>query len=144
MELSYEEQVFLRLLMRDAWYDCDMRNKSEFRKKTIFKNSIKIISGANQMPKTKSTKEIREAAEQTYRWHKKIEKQLCGKKIKSVRYMTPSEAESSGWYYQPILLILDDGTALCPMSDDEGNEGSAMAVLNNEELSTIPVMRERI
>ena len=30
---------------------------------------------------TKTTQEIREAAEQTYRWHKKIEKQLCGKKI---------------------------------------------------------------
>ena len=29
---------------------------------------------------TKSTKEIRDAAEQTYRWQKKIEKQLCGKK----------------------------------------------------------------
>ena len=37
--------------------------------------------------------------------------------------MTPSEAKASGWYYQPILLILDDGTALCPMSDDEGTEG---------------------
>ena len=96
------------------------------------------------MPKTKSTKEIREAAEQTYRWQKKIEKQLCGKKIVAVRYMTPQEAESSGWYYQPILLILDDGTALCPMSDDEGNEASALCVLNNEELSTIPVMRERL
>ena len=96
------------------------------------------------MPKTKSTKEIREAAEQTYRWQKKIEKQLCGRTIVSVRYMTPQEAESCCWYYQPILLILDDGTALCPMSDDEGNEGSALAVLNNEELSTIPVMRERI
>ena len=67
------------------------------------------------MPKTKSTKEIREAAEQTYRWQKKIEKQLCGKKIVAVRYMTPQEAESSGWYYQPILLILDDGqpSVLC-------------------------------
>ena len=29
MKLSMEEQVFLRLLMRDAWYDCDMRNKSD-------------------------------------------------------------------------------------------------------------------
>ena len=44
---------------------------------------------------TKSTKEIRDAAEQTYRWQKKIEKQLCGKKIVAVRYMTPQEAESS-------------------------------------------------
>ena len=84
---------------------------------------------------TKTTKEIRDAAEQTYRWQKKIEKQLCGKKIVAVRYMTPQEAESSYWTYQPILLILDDGTALCPMSDDEGNEGSALAVLNNESKS---------
>ena len=30
---------------------------------------------------TKSTKEIRDAAEQTYRWQKKIEKQLCGKRL---------------------------------------------------------------
>ena len=77
------------------------------------------------MPKTKSTKEIREAAEQTYRWQKKIEKQLCGRTIVSVRYMTPQEAESSYWNYQPILLILDDGTAICPMSDDEGNEAGS-------------------
>ena len=28
------------------------------------------------MPKTKSSQEIREAAEKTYRWHKKIEKQF--------------------------------------------------------------------
>ena len=97
------------------------------------------------MPKTKSTKEIREAAEQTYRWQKKIEKQLCGKKIVAVRYMTPQEAESSGWYYQPILLILDDGTALCPMSDDEGNESGAIACMGEKvEVETIPVMRERL
>ena len=42
------------------------------------------------MPKT--TKEIRDAAEQTYRWQKKIEKQLCGKTIVSVRYMTPQRS----------------------------------------------------
>ena len=93
------------------------------------------------MPKT--TKEIREAAEQTYRWHKKIEKQLCGKKIISVRYMTPSEAESSGWYYQPIMLILDDGTALCPAADDELNNAGSLVHLGGEQ-EVIPVMRERI
>ena len=94
------------------------------------------------MPKTK---EIREAAEQTYRWQKKIEKQLCGKKIVAVRYMTPQEAESSAWYYQPILLILDDGTALCPMSDCEGNEAGAIACIGDKvEIETIPVMRERL
>ena len=98
---------------------------------------------------TKSSQEIREAAEQTYRWQKKIEKQLCGRTIVSVRYMTPQEAESSGWYYQPILLILDDGTALCPMSDDEGNESGSLSVFKGTSktepvMDTIPVMRERI
>ena len=87
------------------------------------------------MPKTKSKK---------LTWEEKISKQLVGRKIVQVRWMTKEEADESYWDYQPVLLILDDGTALCPMSDDEGNEGSALAVLNNEELSTIPVMRERI
>ncbi len=85
------------------------------------------------MPKTKSP---------TLTWEQKIAKQLVGRKIVEVRYMTPQESKESYWYYQPILLILDDGTALCPMSDDEGNESGAMAVLNNKNLSTIPVMRE--
>ena len=94
---------------------------------------------------TKSTKEIRDAAEQTYRWQKKIEKQLCGRTIVSVRYMTPQEAASSYWCYQPILLILDDGTAICPMSDDEGNEAGSIACMgDNVEVETIPVMREKL
>ena len=59
--------------------------------------------------------------------------------------MRPDEAESSGWFYQPILLILDDGTALCPMSDDEGNEAGSIACIGkNVEVETIPVMRERV
>ena len=101
------------------------------------------------MPKTKSSQEIREAAETTYRWHKKIEKQLCGKKIVAVRYMTPQEAESSGWYYQPLLIIFDDGSAICPMSDDEGNESGSLSVFQGTSktepvMDTIPVMRERL
>ena len=93
------------------------------------------------MPKT--TKEIRENAEQVYRWHKKIEKQLCGRTIVSVRYMTPSEAKSSGWYYQPIMLILDDGTALCPAADDELNNAGSLVHFGGEQ-EVIPVMRERL
>ena len=46
------------------------------------------------MPKTKS-KEIKDAAEQTYRWQKKIEKQLCGKKIVAVRYMRRLKSNDS-------------------------------------------------
>tara|TARA_X000000950_G_scaffold166867_1_gene203728 strand:- start:1881 stop:2030 length:150 start_codon:yes stop_codon:yes gene_type:complete len=42
MELNKEEQVFLRLLMRDAWYDCDMRNKSDSEKKLFLKIEKKL------------------------------------------------------------------------------------------------------
>ena len=54
--------------------------------------------------------------------------------------MTKEEADESYWDYQPVLLILDDGTALCPMSDDEGNNAGSICHLGGEQ-ETIPVMR---
>ena len=42
MKLSMEEQVFLRLLMRDAWYDCDMRNKSNSERRLFLKIQSKL------------------------------------------------------------------------------------------------------
>ena len=42
MDLSMEEQVFLRLLMRDAWYDCDMRNKSDSERRLFLKIQSKL------------------------------------------------------------------------------------------------------
>ena len=42
MNLNKEEQVFLRLLMRDAWYDCDMRNKSQSERKIFLQIESKL------------------------------------------------------------------------------------------------------
>jgi hypothetical protein len=42
MELTKEEQVFLRLLMRDAWYDCDMRNKGQSERKLFLQIQSKL------------------------------------------------------------------------------------------------------
>ena len=42
MNLTKEEQVFLRLLMRDAWYDCDMRNKSQTERKLFLQIQSKL------------------------------------------------------------------------------------------------------
>ena len=42
MNLTKEEQVFLRLLMRDAWYDCDMRNKSQSERKLFLQIQKKL------------------------------------------------------------------------------------------------------
>ena len=74
------------------------------------------------MPKTKSKK---------LTWEEKISKQLVGRKIVEVRWMTKKEADESCWDYQPILLILD-----------EGNNAGAICHLGGEQ-ETIPVMRER-
>jgi len=54
--------------------------------------------------------------------------------------MTKEEADESYWDYQPVLLILDDGTALCPMDSDEGNQAGSLCHLGGEQ-ETIPVMR---
>ena len=49
MELSYEEQVFLRLLMRDAWYACDMRNKSDSERRLFLKIQIKFLKSFTKL-----------------------------------------------------------------------------------------------
>ena len=41
-QINKEEQVFLRLLMRDAWYDCDMRNKSQSERKLFLQIQSKL------------------------------------------------------------------------------------------------------
>ncbi len=73
-------------------------------------------------------------------WEKRIAKSLVGRKIVDIRYLSAEEADSCGFYNQPICLFLDNGEWIMPMRDDEGNDGGAMAT-SYEKLSTIPVMR---
>lgn len=67
---------------------------------------------------------------------------LLGKRIVGVRYLTQEETEASGWYSSPIVIELDDGSALIPQQDDEGNDGGALWIANSkckEDLA--PVIR---
>ena len=67
---------------------------------------------------------------------------LLGKRIVGVRYLTQEETEASGWYSSPIVIELDDGSALIPQADDEGNDGGALWIANSkckEDLA--PVIR---
>ena len=73
-------------------------------------------------------------------WEKRITKCLVGRKIIQTRYLTIKESEHCGFHHQPLVIILDNGEWLMPMSDDEGNDGGAMST-SYDELSTIPVMR---
>ena len=61
-------------------------------------------------------------------WAEKLRKQLVGKTILNVRYMATQELD--GWYKAPIIIELNDGQALIPQMDDEGNDGGALYICN--------------
>ena len=73
-------------------------------------------------------------------WTEDASKLLLDKTIVEVRYMTDEEQTSMHWDSKPIILILNDGTAIYPSRDDEGNDAGALFT-TNEDLPTIPVIR---
>ncbi len=74
------------------------------------------------------------------KWTKVAQKQLLGKKIVRVRYMSKHEASGLGWFNRCVVIELDDGNVIYPSSDDEGNEAGALFT-NNETEPTLPVLR---
>jgi len=78
----------------------------------------------------------------TIDWQKEAEKQLLGRKIVALRWMSTQEAEAMDWFNRPIILKLDNDTFLVPQSDDEGNDGGALWIHqeNENEWNVMPVM----
>lgn len=72
-------------------------------------------------------------------WTEVASKQLLGRKIVGIRYMTEKEMRASGWDQRCIVLILDDRNMIYPSMDDEGN-GAGALFTNNEEQPVIPVL----
>ena len=72
-------------------------------------------------------------------WTDKVAKNLVGKKITRVEYMTEIEMKDNMWYKRPIAIQLDNKYWIIPMMDDEGNDGGAMST-TFKELGTIPVI----
>ena len=70
------------------------------------------------------------------KWKDKANKLLLGKKIVKVEWMSKKEADDIGWGSRPVCVMLEDKTWIFPMSDDEGNNGGALAVGPDE---TLPV-----
>ena len=74
---------------------------------------------------------------------KETQKFLIGKKINNVRYLTSEEmidCFGDDGYKVPLVIEFTDGSWIFPMSDDEGNDGGALAT-SSEEYPTIPVTR---
>ena len=74
-------------------------------------------------------------------WNKTANDLLLNRKIVKVEYMGSEEAEKSMWYSRPVRIILDDGTNILPMSDDEGNDGGALWLGNKDREDILPVLR---
>ena len=72
-------------------------------------------------------------------WTDKISKNLVGKTITKVEYVSEEETEKTGWYKRPIAIQLNDGNWLVPMADDEGNDGGAIST-TFDKLGVIPVI----
>ena len=73
------------------------------------------------------------------KWIEAIRKSIVGKKVAGITYMTEAQAEENLWYSRPVVIIFDDGSYIIPLSDDEGNNGGALAS-SDGELPIIPVM----
>ena len=81
---------------------------------------------------------IKEKTTEQY-WTDKVRKNLIGKKITRVEYMTEIEMKDNMWYKRPIAIQLDNKYWLVPMMDDEGNDGGAMST-TFKDLGIIPVI----
>ena len=70
---------------------------------------------------------------------------LVGKTIKQARYLFKEEMDNcfgedeGGAYKVPLIIEFTDGSWIFPMSDDEGNDGGALATSSQEE-PTLPVI----
>ena len=77
----------------------------------------------------------------TERWNKEANDLLLNKKIIKVEYMHSEEAKDSMWDNRSVRLILDDGTNVLPMRDDEGNDAGALWLGDGKMEAVLPVLR---
>ena len=64
------------------------------------------------------------------RWTATAQKVFVGRTITAVAYLASEEAEEAGWFCVPLVLTLDNGSQVVIQSDDEGNNGGAVLVVD--------------
>jgi hypothetical protein len=65
------------------------------------------------------------------------EKKLVGRRIKEVRYMTKEEAGDMYWSKRPLVIVFDNGSYMFASADDEGNNGGALFMDQDEVFPTL-------
>ena len=71
-----------------------------------------------------------------------IKKILLNRKIVEVRYLDKNEVAGLLWNKSAVVLVLDNGVQIFPMSDNEGNDAGALATTFGFQLQTIPAARD--
>ena len=83
---------------------------------------------------------LNDPKEQVKHWTKIAENTLLGRQISKVEYMSNEECNNYVWYKKPITFILDNGTRVIAMQDDEGNDGGVITCLLNNKEELLPVL----
>tara|TARA_R100000008_G_scaffold8309_1_gene4362 strand:- start:886 stop:1149 length:264 start_codon:yes stop_codon:yes gene_type:complete len=65
---------------------------------------------------------------------------LLGKRIVRVEYIGKNEALDYMWDKRGVSFVLDDGTRIIAMRDDEGNDAGVLAYLNKDVDSVLPTI----
>ena len=74
------------------------------------------------------------------RWTDYATKNLVGKKVTSVRYLSDEEMNALDWSQKSLVIQFDDGSVIYPSQDDEGNGPGALFGQNKNESLTFPVI----
>lgn len=70
-------------------------------------------------------------------WRAKVN----GKRIVNLFYLDSKQAQDYfGWDYTGVVLMLEDGSVLIPMSDEEGNGPGAVEILTKDDVKERHVM----
>jgi len=96
-----------------------------------YEEGVKLIRSINEDKIEERRKAVEERNNLPHFKHAKEFQHLVGLSIVKVRYCTPEERDSLGWYNQPIILHMSDGSLMFPQTDDEGNDGGALALFND-------------
>jgi|TARA_R100000664_G_C2731957_1_gene122278 hypothetical protein len=76
----------------------------------------------------------------TNRWTEVAENALLGRQIVRVEYMKQDECDRYYWDKRPITFMLDNGTRVIAMCDDEGNDGGVLTCLTKDKEEVLPVL----
>ena len=81
-------------------------------------------------------------AEREKYWDEKINEVLKGRTIVKVEYVSEDLAREAWWSNRGIIITLDNGVELLPMSDDEGNDCGAIHYFQEDGTADcLPVQR---